>query len=141
MLGASLSVFSGGTLSGQLFGFGVTLSDTGSVRAEVDRLLAARAKSQPLNIPSCGSVFKNPPDDFAGRLIEACNLKGRQRGGAEISERHANVIVNNGGATARDVVELMLLAYRAVNTEYDVALEPELILVGELRQRWTEGVG
>jgi UDP-N-acetylmuramate dehydrogenase len=110
--------------------FEVTPSSAGTVRAEVDRLLAQRAKTQPLNVPSCGSVFKNPQDDFAGRLIEAAGLKGERIGGAQISEVHANFIANTGGATAADVRRLMELAQGAVEKQAGIRLEPEVRLIG-----------
>ena len=110
--------------------FSVTLSDTHTVRAEVDRLLAARQGSQPLNVPSCGSVFVNPPGDFAGRLIEAAGLKGRRRGGAEISPIHANFIANRGGATAADVLALIQEAQAAVWKMAGVRLVTEVRVIG-----------
>jgi len=113
--------------------FAVTASSSETVRAEVDRLLAQRAESQPLNVPSCGSVFKNPEGDFAGRLIEAAGLKGARVGGAEISPVHANFIANRGGATAGDVLQLMQRAQTAVEEAAGVRLEPEVRLVGRTR--------
>jgi UDP-N-acetylmuramate dehydrogenase len=110
--------------------FRVILSDTRSVRAEVDRLLAARRNAQPLNVPSCGSVFKNPPGDFAGRLIDAAGLKGRRVGGAEISPVHANFIANCGGATAADVLTLIQEAQAAVWQTAGVRLVPEVRVIG-----------
>lgn len=80
--------------------------------------------------PNAGSVFKNPKDDHAGRLIEACGLKGRARGGAVISPRHANVIVNTGGAHAVDVLELMQTMRDAVAEKFSVTLVPEVELLG-----------
>lgn len=80
--------------------------------------------------PNAGSVFKNPKDDHAGRLIEACGLKGRARGGAVISPRHANVIVNTGGARAVDVLELMQTMRDAVAEKFSVTLVPEVELLG-----------
>ena len=80
--------------------------------------------------PNAGSVFKNPPGDHAGRLIEACGLKGRRQGGAEVSPRHANVIVNTGGARARDVLDLMRLMRDAVRERFGVTLFPEVELLG-----------
>jgi len=80
--------------------------------------------------PNAGSVFKNPPGDYAGRLIEACGLKGTRRGGASISTRHANVIVNEGGATAADVLTLMKLARDAVKERFGITLAPEVELLG-----------
>jgi UDP-N-acetylmuramate dehydrogenase len=80
--------------------------------------------------PNAGSVFKNPEGDHAGRLIEACGLKGERRGGAEISRRHANVIVNTGGARAADVLDLMRLMRNAVREKFGVTLMPEVELLG-----------
>ena len=79
---------------------------------------------------NAGSVFKNPPGDYAGRLIEACGLKGARRGGAAISARHANVIVNEGGATAADVLTLMRLARDTVRERFGITLAPEVELLG-----------
>ncbi len=108
----------------------VELSTPEAVRAEVDRLLERRARTQPISVPSCGSVFKNPPGDFAGRLIESAGLKGRRIGGAEISPIHANFIANVGRATARDVVALMDEARAAVLRATGRHLEPEVRIVG-----------
>ena len=80
--------------------------------------------------PNAGSVFRNPPGDYAGRLIEACGLKGSRRGGAAISPRHANVIVNDGGATAADVLALMRLARDTVRERFGITLAPEVELLG-----------
>ena len=101
-----------------------------TVRAEVDELLARREKTQPLSVPSCGSVFKNPPGDFAGRLIEAAGLKGHRVGGAQISPLHANFIANVGGATASDVMELIRLAKERVRAQSGTRLECEVRIVG-----------
>jgi UDP-N-acetylmuramate dehydrogenase len=80
--------------------------------------------------PNAGSVFKNPEGDFAGRLIEACGLKGRTVGAARISERHANVIVNTGGARASDVLVLMKAMRDAVREKFGVTLMPEVEMLG-----------
>ena len=80
--------------------------------------------------PNAGSVFKNPPGDYAGRLIEACGLKGVREGGAEISTRHANVIVNSGGATARDVFALMRRMRDTVREKFGITLVPEVEMLG-----------
>lgn len=80
--------------------------------------------------PNAGSIFKNPPGDHAGRLVEACGLKGERRGGAAISERHANVIVNTGGARAADVLGLMRRMRDAVREKFGVTLAPEVELLG-----------
>jgi UDP-N-acetylmuramate dehydrogenase len=110
--------------------FGIALSTPAEVRAEVDRLLARRASSQPLDVPSCGSVFKNPPGDFAGRLIEAAGLKGHRIGAAQISPVHANFIANLGGASAADVLALIQTARTAVQQQTGIRLEPEVRIIG-----------
>ena len=81
--------------------------------------------------PTPGSIFKNPPGDFAGRLIEACGLKGRRVGGAEVSPAHANWIVNAGGATAADLLALVEIVRAAVVERFGVSLELEVKVVGE----------
>jgi UDP-N-acetylmuramate dehydrogenase len=94
------------------------------------RYLDLRRKSQPLEYASGGSVFKNPPGDFAGRLIDGVGLKGFRVGGAMISTKHANFIVNTGGAKACDVLALMDLARKRVREEMGVDLQPEIRVVG-----------
>jgi UDP-N-acetylmuramate dehydrogenase len=90
-----------------------------------------RIKKQPLAQPNTGSIFRNPPGDFAGRLIEAADLKGRSVGGATVSEKHANFIVNANNATASDVRALMALVQQEVLRRFSVKLVPEVELVGE----------
>lgn len=104
------------------------------VQREIDRLLAHRQDTQPTDIPSCGSVFRNPADDYSGRLIEAAGLKGTRVGGAEISTVHANFIVNHGGATASDVLELIDRARTAVRDATGIELETEVKILGEKRR-------
>jgi len=101
-----------------------------AVRAEIERHLAHRRATQPIDQPSFGSVFKNPPGERAGRLIELAGLKGTRIGGARISSVHANFIVNAGGATAADVLALMRRAVEAVRERSGVELEPEVRIVG-----------
>jgi len=105
-------------------------SDPARVEAEVDRLLAQRHATQPIDQPSCGSVFRNPPGDFAGRLIEAAGLKGSRAGAAEISSVHANFIVNHGDATASDVLCLIERARGAVAERTGILLETEVKILG-----------
>jgi UDP-N-acetylmuramate dehydrogenase len=92
--------------------------------------LKKRKESQPLECPSAGSVFKNPPGDYAGRLIERAGLKGARAGNAMISSRHANFIVNTGGAKAADILALMELARKKVKEEAGIELEPEIKMLG-----------
>jgi UDP-N-acetylmuramate dehydrogenase len=89
-----------------------------------------RRRTQPLDRPTFGSTFRNPPGDFAGRLIEAVGLKGHRVGGALWSEVHANFVVNAGGATASDVVALVRLARTRVRESFGIVLEPEVRFVG-----------
>jgi UDP-N-acetylmuramate dehydrogenase len=90
-----------------------------------------RERAQPKGHPNAGSMFKNPPGDHAGRLIEAAGLKGISVGRVRISDEHANFFVNLGGASAGDVKALMDLAQRAVWERFQVWLEPEVQLVGQ----------
>ena len=100
-------------------------------RAKITELLKRRIAAQPLNEPNAGSVFRNPQGDYAARLIEACGLKGRAIGGAMISDKHANFIVNRGAARGADIEALILLAERSVQEKFGVALEREVRIVGE----------
>ncbi len=100
-------------------------------RAKITELLKQRIATQPLGEPNAGSVVRTPKGNYAARLIEACGLKGRAVGGAEISGKHANFIVNRGNARAADIEALIQLAERAVKEEFGVALEREVRIVGE----------
>lgn len=110
--------------------FAVRVAGREQVGEEIDRLLSKRAASQPLDVPSCGSVFKNPRGGYAGRLLEAAGLKGERRGGAQISPLHANFIVNTGGASAADVLALIGHARAAVRMRTGIQLEPEVRIFG-----------
>lgn len=99
----------------------------------IKTLLARRAASQPMGQASCGSVFRNPPGDSAGRLIESCGLKGHAVGGACVSERHANFIVNRGGASAADIEALIESVRERVQAVHGITLVPEVHIVGEVR--------
>lgn len=105
--------------------------DGGRALRTIRELLSKRIASQPLSEPNAGSVFRNPPGDHAARLIESCGLKGRRIGGAEVSARHANFIVNKGDATGNDIEELITLVQDTVKRETGVALEREVRIVGE----------
>jgi UDP-N-acetylmuramate dehydrogenase len=102
------------------------------LKAEARGIMATRKMNQPLGFPSAGCIFKNPPAGApAGRLIDMAGLKGRRQGGALISERHANYIVNTGGATAADVLALMTLMKETVWNRFQIQLEPEVKVVGD----------
>jgi UDP-N-acetylmuramate dehydrogenase len=101
------------------------------VSSKVSELVAKRKSSQPSGYPNSGSMFRNPAGDFAGRLIEAAGLKGKRIGQSQISARHANFIVNLGGAKAEDVRRLMELARAEVKKQFGVELVPEVRLLGE----------
>ena len=110
--------------------FALRREDAVALNGRMDGVRARRTASQPQGKASAGSIFKNPSRDHAGRLIEAAGLKGARIGRARISERHANFIVNEGGAYAEDVKALMDLAQRAVWERSGVWLEPEVQLIG-----------
>jgi UDP-N-acetylmuramate dehydrogenase len=101
-------------------------AEPAAIRAQVASFQTYRRNTQPRDFPNCGSVFKNPPGDFAARLIEAAGLKGHHHGAAQVSEKHANFIVNRGGATAADVLGLIDLVRARVAADYGITLELEL---------------
>lgn len=100
---------------------------------KIKQLLFKRGQTQPTNQPSCGSVFKNPPGDYAARLIEACGLKGFTIGGAQISPKHANFIVNLGHATAADIEALIQHIQHEVEEKHGVHLQTEVCRVGRVK--------
>jgi UDP-N-acetylmuramate dehydrogenase len=110
-------------------------SETVEVSSKLRELVGKRKSSQPAGFPNSGSMFRNPPGDYAGRLIEAAGLKGKRIGQAQIAERHANFIVNLGGAKAQDVRQLMELARAEVRRQFGVELIAEVKLVGEWEER------
>jgi UDP-N-acetylmuramate dehydrogenase len=119
--------------------FELVPGDAHALLARIEELNRKRWAALPSGLPNAGSIFKNPPGDYAGRLIEACGLKGRAQGGAQISEKHANVIVNTGGAKAADVLALMRAARAAVAERFGVTLENEVIPIGSLAEEWRSG--
>lgn len=111
-------------------------SERHTVVQRIKEMANERLAKQPLDQPNTGSIFKNPPKDFAGRLVEAAGLKGLRVGGAVVSEKHGNFIVNTGSATAADVRALIAEVQRRVHEAFGVMLEPEVEFVGE----WEEQV-
>jgi len=105
----------------------------------IKTLLARRNAAQPVGSPSCGSVFRNPPGDFAGRLIEKAGMKGVRRGGAMVSDKHANFILNAGEATAADIEALMGEVRAAVERTSGIELELEVRVIGEPLDAPVEG--
>jgi len=95
-------------------------------------MLERRKATQPLGLPSCGSVFRNPPGDFSARLIEAAGLKGHRIGGAEVSTKHANFIINRDAASATDIEQLIEHVRQTVEEEHGVELKHEVRIVGEV---------
>jgi UDP-N-acetylmuramate dehydrogenase len=100
------------------------------IRTEVNRIIQERAEKQPLDYPSCGSTFKNPEGFSAGRLIEKSGLKGLTIGGAQISEKHANFILNKNNAKAQDILDLIQVVKERVKEQSGVTLECEVIILG-----------
>src|SRR6202022_1443798 len=109
--------------------------DPSRIRERIKAVQQHRRQTQPIEKRSLGSTFKNPPGDAAGRLIDACGLKGRRIGGAQISEKHANFIVNLGGASADDVLALMAEMRNRVFERFGIELEPEVRVIGRMPDR------
>ena len=109
----------------------LTKGDAVAAQRRIRGLLARRSETQPTQQNSCGSVFRNPPGDFAARLIEVAGLKGLSRGGAQVSEKHANFIINTGTATATDIETLINEVQGRVEQAHGIRLEKEVHIVGE----------
>ncbi len=108
----------------------LTSGDPEAIRARMEECARARREKQPLNLPSAGSTFKRPEGFFAAKLIDDCGLRGLTVGGAQVSEKHAGFVVNIGGATARDMLELMRQVEQRVFEQTGVQLEPEVRILG-----------
>ncbi|HEY3326262.1 MAG TPA: UDP-N-acetylmuramate dehydrogenase [Novimethylophilus sp.] len=111
--------------------FDLPVGEAGEAEQKIKKLLAKRLETQPLNMPNAGSVFRNPEGGFAARLIENCKLKGVRIGGAQVSEKHANFIVNTGEATAADIERLISHVRDTVLRERGVELQREVRIIGE----------
>lgn len=108
-------------------------ADPDLVTATTSDHLNHRRTTQPYHLPSCGSVFRNPTNYKAGWLIEQAGLKGHQIGGAQIAQRHANFILNCGGATASDIFQLIRHVQQQVEQHWALCLEPEVKILGEFQ--------
>lgn len=104
---------------------------------KIRQLLEKRNASQPTGLPNCGSVFRNPPGDYAARLIELCGLKGYKRGGAVVSEKHANFIINEAHAKASDIEGLVNEVKAIVEEKQGVCLIPEVCIFGKKEGEWS----
>jgi len=122
----SVSIADNHWFVGAIMDFSRVVVDPQNIRA----LLQKRNSSQPIGEPSCGSVFRNPEGDYAARLIEAAGLKGHPLGGAQVSEKHANFIINTGTAKASDIEQLMTLVQEEVEQKFGVRLQTEVRTVG-----------
>lgn len=111
--------------------FNLTPGNFNEIKEKMDELTFQRESKQPLEYPSCGSVFKRPPGYFAGKLIQDSGLQGTQIGGAQVSTKHAGFIVNVGSATATDYLKLISYIQNTVKTKFGVDLEPEVKILGE----------
>lgn len=105
--------------------------DREQINEVLSNLKERRRQTQPLQFPCAGSVFRNPPGDYAGRLIQEAGLKGYRIGDAEISTLHGNFIINRGNATAKDILALINHAKAVVKEKFQIALEPEVLVIGE----------
>ncbi len=112
----------------------LNVSNKEQIEESIKNMLSKRAEAQPLGQHSCGSVFRNPESDHAARLIDTCGLKGKQCGGATVSEKHANFIINAGNATSLDIEKLIELVQATVYEKHAVKLIPEVRIIGERRR-------
>ena len=105
--------------------------DQKEIKEEMSQLMKRRNSKQPVNFPSAGSFFKRPEGYFAGKLVQDADLKGVSVGGAEVSQLHSGFLINKGGATATDIIQLMRIVQAAVMERFGVMLEPEVRIIGE----------
>ncbi len=110
--------------------FSLQAGDKAKALIDIKALLEKRNAAQPTGLPNCGSVFRNPPGEYAARLIEKCELKGFTIGGASVSEKHANFIINTGHATAQDIETLVFTVQSIVEQRQSVRLIPEVCILG-----------
>lgn len=115
-------------------GFRLKKGEPEKIKKLMESYFKERKAKQPLGERSAGSVFKNPPGDYAARLIEKAGLKGKTIGGAQVSTKHANFIINLGNATASDIYNLMKLVQQEVYNQFKVMLEPEIVLLGDFEE-------
>lgn len=111
--------------------FSLKPGDAQEIKAKMDELTYLRESKQPLEYPSCGSVFKRPPGYFAGKLIQDSGLQGKRIGGVEVSTKHAGFMVNVGGGTATDYINLIKFVQKTVKEKFGVDLETEVKIIGE----------
>ncbi|AEH53503.1 UDP-N-acetylmuramate dehydrogenase [Heyndrickxia coagulans] len=111
--------------------FSLKPGDAQEIKAKMDELTSLRESKQPLEYPSCGSVFKRPPGYFAGKLIQDSGLQGKRIGGVEVSTKHAGFMVNVGGGTATDYMNLIKFVQKTVKEKFGVDLETEVKIIGE----------
>jgi len=130
---------SGEWFVGATFEFDMQQDESNTI--DIKQLLAKRAASQPTGVASCGSVFRNPEGDHAARLIEDCGLKGKRIGGAVISQKHANFIINDKQASAADIEALIMLAHDEVKRKHGVDLQTEVKIVGKPEMAEVSGGG
>jgi len=102
-----------------------------AIKEIIDELTVKRTTKQPLEMPSAGSTFKRPPDNFAGKLIDDAGLRGLRHGDAQVSEKHCGFVVNKGNATANEVETLIKIVQKTVYDQYGILLEPEVKIIGE----------
>ncbi len=112
--------------------YGLRPGDAAQISAKMEELMTRRKEKQPYDMPSAGSIFKRPQTGYAAALIEECGLKGRTVGGAQVSPKHAGFIVNTGGASCRDVLDLIEIIQEEVQKQKGIALECEVRVTGEL---------
>jgi UDP-N-acetylmuramate dehydrogenase len=110
--------------------FGMERKSSAVIGKQISEYLEIRKRRQPLEFPSAGSAFKNPPNEHAAKLIERSGLKGFKIGGAMVSPKHANFIVNTGGATAKDIISLLSVVRDTVKKKTGITLEPEIRVIG-----------